>query len=38
MARLKHMIPTAYTNVFTPPSNDYGEQRQTPRAGRSSKT
>ena len=25
MARLKQMIPTAYTNVFTPPSNDYGE-------------
>ena len=25
MAGLKQMIPTAYTNVFAPPWNDYGE-------------
>ena len=32
------MIPTAYTNVFAVPANDYGEIAQTSRAGRSSKT
>ena len=37
-AELKLMIPTAYTNVFAVPWNDYGELAQTPRAGRSSKT
>ena len=28
MARLKQMIPTAYTNVFAVPFNDYGEYAQ----------